>query len=101
MKKIVFAALFVGYSVTGFCFNSGDSATFYVKKAIELNQARKVWEADKNFQKAVSFNPANVETRIQYGNYLVEQRKYFPAIEQFAKVLEANINNVVALQKMT
>lgn len=101
MKKIIIAALFVGYSVTGFCFNSGDSATFYVKKAIELNKSRKVWEADKSFQKAVSFNPANVDTRIQYGNYLVEQRKYFPAIEQFAKVLEANINHPVALQKMT
>ncbi len=58
MKKISIAALFVSYSVTGFCFNSGDSAAFYVKKAIELSQARKVWEADKSFQKAISFNPA-------------------------------------------
>jgi tetratricopeptide (TPR) repeat protein len=101
MKKISIAALFVGYSITGFCFNSGDSATFYVKKAIELNLARKVWEADKSFQKAVSFNPSDINIRIEYGSYLVEQRKFFPAIEQYAKVLQVNINHATALQKMT
>lgn len=101
MKKLIVASLFIGYSATGFCFSNSDSASFYVKKAIELSQARKVWEADKNFQKAVGFNPADIDTRIQYGNYLVEQRKYFPAVEQFAKVLEANLNHPLALQKMT
>jgi tetratricopeptide (TPR) repeat protein len=101
MKKIFITALFVGYSIAGFCFNDGDSAAFYVKKATDLNRSGKIWEADKSFQKAVSFDPANVDTRMQYGNYLVEQQEYFPAIEQFAKVLEANINNSVALQEMT
>jgi tetratricopeptide (TPR) repeat protein len=100
MMKIIITTFLVGASLTGSCFNN-DSVVYYVKKAVELNQARKVWEADKSFQKAVSFDPANVDTRLQYGNYLIEQRKFFPAVEQFAKALEVNINNPVALQKMT
>lgn len=101
MKKALIFTLLVGFSTAGFCFNGSDSASFYVKKAIELNHASKAWDADVSFQKAVSFDPAKVDTRIEYGNYLAEQKKYFPAIEQFAKVLEANLNNTVALQKMT
>jgi tetratricopeptide (TPR) repeat protein len=101
MKKFTLSILLVGSSITGFCFGNSDSSGFYVNKAIELSHNNKVWEADKTFQKAVSFNPSNNQVRIQYGSYLVEQRKFFPAVEQFAKVLETNINDVVALQKMT
>ncbi len=101
MKKVLFTTLFAGCTIAGFCYNSSDSAAFYVKKAIELNKSRKVWEADKSFQKAVSFAPSDADVRIQYGDYLVEQRKFFPAVEQFAKVLEANINHPLALQRMT
>ncbi len=81
--------------------NGVDSSSFYAKQAIELSKARKVWEADKSFQKAIGFNPSNLETRLQYGNYLLDQRKYTFAIEQFGKVLEININQPAALQKMT
>lgn len=101
MKKTIISALFLGLSFTGSCYNNSDSATFYLRKANEYNLAHKVIEADKSFQKAIGFNPADVETRLQYGNYLVEQRKYFPALEQFAKILEGNINQPAALQKMT
>jgi tetratricopeptide (TPR) repeat protein len=101
MKKLFIASLFLGVSVSGFSFNSEDSATFYVKKAVELSKARKVFEADKNFQKALKFGPVDAQTRLEYGNYLVEQRKFFPAVEQFAKVLEADMKHTEALKKMT
>ncbi|HEX8462138.1 MAG TPA: tetratricopeptide repeat protein [Segetibacter sp.] len=101
MKKLIISTLFIGYSVAGFCNSDTDSAAYYVKKAVELSKARKVWEADKSFQKAVKFSPADIEVRLEYGNYLVENRKFFPAVEQYAKVLEMNINQPVALQKMT
>lgn len=101
MKKAFFAVFFIAYSVAGFSSISNDSASFYLNKAIELSKARKVWEADKSFQKAVQFDPSDFNTRIQYGNYLVEQRKYSFAVEQYAKVLELNINHLEALQKMT
>jgi tetratricopeptide (TPR) repeat protein len=101
MKKLIISALFIGYSVSAFCASDTDSSEFYVKKAIELSQARKVWEADKSFQKAVKFNPTNIQARVEYGNYLVQNRKFFPAVEQYAKVLEMNINHPVALEKMT
>ncbi|MDB5247800.1 MAG: tetratricopeptide repeat protein [Segetibacter sp.] len=101
MKKLFISALFIGFSVSAFSFNGDDSASYYMQKAIEQSQARKVWEADKSFQKAVKFSPSNVQIRLEYGNYLINQRKAFAAVEQFGKVLETNINHSVALEKMT
>lgn len=101
MKKLFVAAAFLGFSVSGFSNEIVDSASFYTTKAIELAKARKVWEADRNFQKALKFNPSSISTRLEYGNYLIEQRKSFAAVEQFGKVLESDINHVLALQKMT
>ncbi len=100
MKKITILTLLIAAVTNGYCTNA-DSATFYVKQAIEQNQNRKAWEAEKSFQKAIEFDPANLEIRIEYGNHLVSQRKFFPAVAQYIKVLESNINHQVALQKMT
>lgn len=101
MKVLSLFTFFFTVATAAFSAVDGDSATFYLKKAIELNQAHKAWEADKSFQKAVGFNPTSADIRIEYGNYLMDQRKYFPAVIQFAKVLESNITHQVALQKMT
>lgn len=101
MKKLLFTAFVIATSFQAFSVElNADSASFYLDKAKELSQARKVWEADKSFQKALSFSPAD-EIRLAYADYLVENRKYFPAVEQVGKVLEKNLNNPVALNKMT
>ena len=102
MKHFLFAALLTGSSLSAFSFyNSTDSASFYFSKAKELSEAKKVWEADKSYQKAITFNPADDNIRLAYADYLVDNRKFFPAVEQVGKVLEKNLNNKVALQKMT
>lgn len=101
MQKIILASMLFGFSISAFANDATDSASFYCKKAVELSNNRKVWEADKSFKKALEFNPSDNQIRMAYGDYLVEQRKFFPAVEQFAKVLEANLNNSAALQRMT
>lgn len=103
MKKLTFFALVSLISFSGFSSGiiSKDSASFYLKKAINLKDARKIWDADKSFLKAIQFDPTDANLRIEYGNYLIEQRKYFPAVEQFGKILEKNMNHAVALQKLT
>lgn len=99
-------ALFLVLSA-GICFSAfssttpGDSATFYLGQARQLFTAKKYWEADKNFQKAITFNPANEEVRLAYADYLLEQRKHFAAVEQVSKILEKNLNHKAALSKMT
>lgn len=100
MKKLFIASFFAGSSLMVFA-NGSDSSGYYVSKAVESSRLSKVLEADKNFQKALQFDPANTDARIAYGNYLVKQRKFFPAVEQFGKVLQQDINNNQALQKMT
>ncbi len=102
MKVLSLLTIFFAMATAAYCATpNSDSASFYLKKAIELNQAHKAWEADKNFQKAVEFGPADADIRVEYGNYLIDQRKFFPAVVQFVKILEVNINHQVALQKMT
>jgi tetratricopeptide (TPR) repeat protein len=102
MKKILFASISSLITFSAFSTDiSKDSASFYLKKAITFKDARKVWDADKSFLKAIQFDPTDPNLRIEYGNYLVEQRKYFPAVEQYGKVLEKNFNNTIALSKLT
>jgi len=100
MKRFYIVAIIISSSFSAFSSNNVDSASFYVTKAKELSKARKVWEADKTFQKAIQLGGGD-EARLAYGDYLVEQRKFFNAVEQYGKVLESNINNDVALEKMT
>jgi tetratricopeptide (TPR) repeat protein len=100
MKRIFVGTCLILSYFSAFSFNGFDSASYYVSKAKELVAARKVWEADKNFKKALDFD-ASTDVRLAYGDYLVDQRKYFAAVEQYGKVLEANLNNAVALEKMT
>ncbi len=55
MKKIfVGISLFI-CSFSGFANEIADSAAFYYKKAGELTRERKVWEADKSYQKSNFF----------------------------------------------
>ncbi|MCY7421380.1 MAG: tetratricopeptide repeat protein [Chitinophagaceae bacterium] len=77
-----------------------DSAAFYLKKAQQFSKISKFIDADRSFQKAINFNPSNKDLNIAYGDYLLTQRKYFVAIEQYGNVLESNINHPVALQKL-
>jgi tetratricopeptide (TPR) repeat protein len=103
MKKHLLLILTLTFTATAFANNniSKDSADFYLKKAQVLKETRKIWDADKSFQKAISFAPTDENVRIEYGNYLVEQRKYFAAVEQYAKILEKDLKNKNALQKLT
>lgn len=100
MKKLFIASLFAGSSFMVYASGS-DSSGYYVSKAVELSRSRKILEADKNFQKALILDPSNNEARLEFANHLVGQRKYFPAVEQYGKVLQSDINNNIALQKMT
>ncbi|HEX8331698.1 MAG TPA: tetratricopeptide repeat protein [Segetibacter sp.] len=102
MKKFLFLSLSSLITLSAFSTeHSKDSASFYLTKAINLKDSRKVWDAEKSFLKAIQFDPADANLRVEYGNHLVEQRKYFPAFEQFSKILEKNTNHLVALQKLT
>ena len=101
MKRLFLAFILIQCSLSGYSSYEGiDSASFYLSKAKELSVARKVWEADKNFQKALQFN-ADDAIRLEYVDYLVGQRKYFPAIDQLGKILEKDNNHRQALERMT
>lgn len=99
MNKIFITAVLAAISCNVYAAGGIDSASFYYKKAKQLALSNKVWEADKSFQTAIKFNSTD-EVRLAYGDFLNEQHKFFQAVDQYGKVLEGNLNNVVALEKM-
>lgn len=82
-------------------YNSKDSVSFYLQKAREFKTVRKIFDADKAFQKAIEFSPTDENIRVEYGDYFFELKKYYNAIEQYAKILEFNFNSTIASKKLT
>lgn len=102
MKEGLVVLLLLIASVVGFsAVSNPDSAAYYSRLANAQKETRKFFDADKSFQKAIQFNPSDDTLRIEYGNFLVDQRKYFSAFQQFNKILVESENHPVALQKMT
>src|ERR1044071_7238581 len=102
MKKIYFSTLLLLLVLKGFSNpqNNNDSSSFYLKIALELKAAGRTADAESNFQKALRFDPADENVRIEYGSFLVDQHKFSPAIEQYNKVLAQNTTHPAALQKL-
>ena len=87
MKKRLFflfasAVPYCGYSFTA----DPDSAAFYLKKALASVELKKAFDADKNFKKAIDFNKDDISTRFSYINFLLDEKKYFIALEQLEKL---------------
>lgn len=79
--------------------DNADSANYYLQKAKEFKEARKVWEAEKSFLKSVSFAPQNEATRLEFAAYYCDLRKYSLASQQYNVVLQKNPNHPLALAK--
>ena len=102
LKKVFTTILIAGFPLLAICSETNpDSANYYFKIAIEQKGLKKIFEADKNFKKALTFNPADNILRLEYGNFLVEQRKYHVAFDQFSRILASDERNYDALQKIT
>ncbi|MCW3111858.1 MAG: tetratricopeptide repeat protein [Segetibacter sp.] len=101
VQKGLALLLIVSFPVLAMCsVTNPDSAAFYLRIAVQQKGIKKLFEADKNFKKAIDFNPGDNYARIEYGNFLIDQRKYFVAYDQFSKVLLTDKNNAEALQKI-
>lgn len=81
--------------------STGDSSLHYFQKAKAFKESGQVFEAEKNFVKALEFDPGNTEAREALGNFYCEQRKYVNARIQFKQLLEKIPGHAVALQKCT
>lgn len=104
LKLTIFICLaFIGISVsakTQTAFkNNSDSAGFYLSKAQESRNARKIWDAEKFYKKALEFNSNEEEIRLEFAQYYVEQRKYALALQQYNIIVEKNPQQKVAIVK--
>lgn len=102
MKNAILFLLFVGIMHRAFSLpNNPDSASFYLKQAVQFKELKKFIDADKFFQKSIQFDPENADIGIEYGSFLIDNRKHFLAVEQFKKILEKDASHAAALQKLT
>jgi tetratricopeptide (TPR) repeat protein len=79
--------------------NNSDSAKFYLNKAKESKIARKIWDAENYFKKALDFNNSNEEVRIEFAMFYEEQRKFALATQQYRFIIQKNPKNAIALPK--
>jgi tetratricopeptide (TPR) repeat protein len=79
---------------------SHDSSVFYVTKGKEFLQSRLLQQAEKSFLKSIEFDPTYEEARITIAFYYKDNRKYVQSREQFGKLLENNVNHVIALENL-
>ncbi|HMZ45749.1 MAG TPA: DUF2989 domain-containing protein [Chitinophagaceae bacterium] len=79
--------------------NNSDSANYYYAKAKESRSQRKVFDAEKFFQKALEFDANNDEIRIEFAEYYIEMRKYALATIQYRTILKDNPTHKIALPK--
>ncbi|MCU0323513.1 MAG: tetratricopeptide repeat protein [Chitinophagaceae bacterium] len=79
--------------------SNSDSAGFYFTKAQESRAARKIWDAEKYYKKALEFNSNEEEIRADFALYYIEQRKYALALQQYTLIVEKNPNHTVAVSK--
>lgn len=106
MKKKTVILLFIGMffflSVNAHADTlvNADSANFYFSKAKESKQARKIWDAEKYFLKAIDFDPNNETIRFECAAYYLEQRKYALANQQYNYILQKNPTHLVATTKV-
>ncbi|MEP6616281.1 MAG: tetratricopeptide repeat protein [Ginsengibacter sp.] len=73
-----------------------DSSRYYFNLGLEEKTARRYLVAAKYFDKAIAFNPKNVDAYIENGSVNLEMRKVDPALANFTKAneLRPGDNNV-------
>ncbi|MCZ2222301.1 MAG: DUF2989 domain-containing protein [Chitinophagales bacterium] len=105
MKKLIipltlsFISLIVIDTTYATSCNNSDSARYYHNKAKESKTARRIWDAEKFFQKALDFEADNIEIRLDYAAYYEELRKYALATQQYGYIVKNNPKHKVALSK--
>lgn len=80
-------------------YNNSDSANYYYAKAKESRTQRKVFDAEKFFQKALEFDENNYEIRLEFAEYYIEMRKYALATIQYRTILKNSPTHKIALKK--
>lgn len=91
---------FACISITTLALGQSDSAAFYHKKGLEEKNARRFRQAEMNFDKAFQLAPSNSETLVEWGNVLVEQRRYREAHDKFAKAEKAGSKDPAVVENL-
>ncbi|MBY0535382.1 MAG: tetratricopeptide repeat protein [Chitinophagaceae bacterium] len=99
MKPLAFLMM-CSLVAKGLFAQTTDSAVFYYDKGMEEKAAKRYREAEKAFQKSYGFNTEKVETHIEWGNVLLEQRRYQEAYYKFKKADSLQSNNNVVLEQI-
>ncbi len=87
--------------VSGAVYAQNDSSSFYLNKGLEEKKARRFREAEKNFVKASSFAPGNIEILKEHAQSLLAQNRYQEAREIFLKAEKINANDPAVIDHLT
>src|SRR5690606_1253362 len=78
-----------------------DSATHYFKLGVAEMEAKRYLVASRNFEKALKFDPDNINTLLQSSYTFLEMRKLHFALQGFEKVHQLQPANKEAIEQLT
>jgi len=77
-----------------------DSASYYFEKGVKEEKAQRHREAEKNFAKAVRFDPKSLQYTLHLANSLMEQRRYNEAKEKYHAAEALDPTNQEAIDRL-
>jgi tetratricopeptide (TPR) repeat protein len=100
MKSLLILIIFC-FSASFIFAQTSDSSQFYLQKGKEETGAKRYAVAANNFDKAIQFNPNNVEAYVENGKADLEMRKITAALVNFEKAYQLQQSNETAKELST
>lgn len=98
MKNLLlFASMFFAVSVVA---QNTDSSNYYLQQGQLAKKDHRYQVALNQLQKALQFNPSNMEVQKGLGQVYVEMRQYENARKAFGEVIKANANDTMAVENL-
>jgi tetratricopeptide (TPR) repeat protein len=97
---LCFSSLLKAQALSDNLNSNPDSANYYLSKAKESKLARKIFDAERFFQKSLVFDPNSPITRLEFAQYYIDQRKYAFAGQQLTSILQKEPTHNEAINKI-
>jgi tetratricopeptide (TPR) repeat protein len=100
IMKNLFAFIICTHIAAVSLAQNADSASYFQQKGLDEKKAGRFREAEKNFDKAFQLAPSNSDILVEWGNALVEQRRYREAREKFVRAEKAGNKNSAVIENL-
>lgn len=100
MKKYGVSLVAIVFSISLNAQNA-DSSSYYLSKGLEEKESRRFREAEKNFAKALQFDPSDLQILKEHAQALLSQNRYAEAREVLLKAEKVSGDDPYVIDQLT